>query len=96
MIWFTSDYHLSHQNIINYCNRPFANVIEMNTIILNNLESKVKPGDTLYFLGDLSFRKDIALIFFEKFQDLEIHFIMLGNYMVIRMGRLLLQHFSMK
>ncbi len=65
--------------VINYCKRPFANVNEMNTTILNNLESKVKPGDTLYFLGDLSFRKDIALLFFELLTDIEIHFI-IGNH----------------
>jgi len=79
MIWFTADYHLSHQNIIKYCNRPFSNVKEMNATIIKNLESKIKQGDTLYFLGDLSFKKDVALLFFETFADIEIHFI-IGNH----------------
>jgi len=61
MIWFTADYHLSHKNIIKYCNRPFVNVNEMNTAILNNLESKVKQGDTLYFIGDITFNLIIYL-----------------------------------
>lgn len=51
----------------------------MNATILNNLEHKVKQGDTLYFLGDLSFKKDTALMFFKKFTDIEIHFIT-GNH----------------
>ena len=79
MIFFTADFHLSHKNILKYCNRPFTNVEEMNATVLNNLEHKVKQGDTLYFLGDLSFKKDTALIFFKKFTDIEIHFI-IGNH----------------
>ncbi len=51
----------------------------MNAAILNNLEDKVKQGDILYFLGDLSFKKDTALMFFKKFTDIEIHFI-IGNH----------------
>lgn len=79
MIWFTADFHLSHQNIIKYCNRPFKNIQEMNSTILSNLESKVKQGDILYFLGDLTFKTEVALEFFEKFRDIDIHFI-IGNH----------------
>jgi calcineurin-like phosphoesterase family protein len=55
MKWFTSDWHIGHTNIIKYCNRPFANVQEMDKTILDNFFSVVKKGDTVYFLGDLSF-----------------------------------------
>lgn len=55
MKWFTSDWHLGHANIIKYCNRPFANVEEQDKTILDNFFSVVKKGDTVYFLGDLSF-----------------------------------------
>ena len=54
--WFTSDYHLGHANIIEYCNRPFKNVEQMNKIIIHNHNSKVKPEDTVFFLGDFCFR----------------------------------------
>ena len=50
--WFTADFHFGHFNIIRYCNRPFADTEEMNEIILQRLNSCVKPTDTLYFLGD--------------------------------------------
>ena len=79
MIWFTADYHLSHKNIIKYCNRPFKNVEEMNSQIIYNLEKSVKTGDILYYLGDLTFKTEVALEFFEKFTDIEIHFI-IGNH----------------
>ncbi len=51
-IWFTADFHLGHQNIIRYCNRPFATVSEMDDEILARVNSCVAETDTLYFLGD--------------------------------------------
>jgi calcineurin-like phosphoesterase family protein len=54
--WFTSDQHFDHNNIINLCNRPFADVNEMNEKIIDNHNSKVGPKDTIYFLGDVSYR----------------------------------------
>jgi len=59
MIWFTSDFHLGHENIIKYCDRPFANAKEMDKTILDNFFSMVKKGDTVFFLGDLSFHEDV-------------------------------------
>jgi calcineurin-like phosphoesterase family protein len=51
-VWFTADFHLGHQNIIRYCNRPFDTVEEMIRTILERLNSLVKTNDILYFLGD--------------------------------------------
>ena len=36
MIYYTADPHLGHQNIIHHCNRPFADVEEMNEVIIGN------------------------------------------------------------
>jgi calcineurin-like phosphoesterase family protein len=79
MIWFSADYHLSHKNIIKYCNRPFQNVEEMDSVIIDNLKSRVKPGEILYYLGDLTFKKDVAIEFFNEFEEIEIHYI-IGNH----------------
>jgi calcineurin-like phosphoesterase family protein len=54
--FFTADYHLGHENIIRYCGRPFKNVGEMNSHIMLNHNSRVKPEDVVYFLGDFCFR----------------------------------------
>ena len=36
MIWFTSDLHLGHRSVLNFCERPFETVEEMNeTLILH-------------------------------------------------------------
>jgi len=53
--FFASDYHLSHNNVIKYDNRPFVDVSEMNETIINNHNSVVKQDDNFYFLGDFSF-----------------------------------------
>lgn len=56
-VHFTSDSHFSHLNVIKYCNRPFANVHEMNKALTERWNAKVKPTDTVYHLGDVVFRR---------------------------------------
>ena len=41
---------------VNYDNRPFANVEEMNNHILKRWNKKVTNGDTVYILGDIALR----------------------------------------
>jgi calcineurin-like phosphoesterase family protein len=53
-IAFTSDTHYGHANIIKYCNRPFANVDEMNTALATNINKVLPQGGILYHLGDWS------------------------------------------
>ena len=54
-VFFSSDYHFYHFNIIKYCNRPFNNVEKMNKTIIDNHNSRVKENDTIIFLGDFGF-----------------------------------------
>lgn len=56
MIWFTSDLHYGHKAIINLCEREFSSVEEMNRTLIQNWNSVVKRGDTVYILGDISHR----------------------------------------
>lgn len=56
MIYFTSDLHLGHANIIRHCNRPFSSVEEMDETLIRNWAKRVKANDTVYVLGDLMFR----------------------------------------
>jgi calcineurin-like phosphoesterase family protein len=53
-VWFTSDQHFYHKNIIKYCKRPFADLDEMHQTIVENYQAVVKPEDYVYFLGDFA------------------------------------------
>lgn len=61
-IWFTSDTHYGHANVIKYCDRPFADVHEMNEALIENFNECVRPGDTVFHLGDFSFLRDPGVI----------------------------------
>lgn len=52
VVYFSSDWHLGHTNIIKYDKRPFKDVEHMNSSIINNYNSIVTPNDEFYFLGD--------------------------------------------
>jgi calcineurin-like phosphoesterase family protein len=56
VIYFTADLHLGHANIINHCDRPFSSVEEMDEHLINAWNSRVRPNDTVYIIGDLIFR----------------------------------------
>lgn len=64
MIYFTSDSHFNHVNILSYCPRPWATVVEMNEALIQNWNQVVKPEDIVYHLGDFAMgdRKQIPTI----------------------------------
>jgi calcineurin-like phosphoesterase family protein len=53
-IWFTSDHHFNHRNIIGYTDRPFpaGDTDAMNAALIDNWNSRIAPGDTVWVLGD--------------------------------------------
>lgn len=57
MIYFISDTHFNHINVIEYCNRPFKNIQEMNNAIIDKWNETVKDNDIVYHLGDFALGK---------------------------------------
>jgi len=67
-IYFISDTHFDHGNIIRYCNRPFVDeyvlangripfvsTTKMNGKMVDNWNATVKENDVVYFLGDWAY-----------------------------------------
>ena len=54
MIWFTSDTHFGHQNILKYTDRPFSSVEEMDEALIENWNNRVGDDDEIYHLGDVA------------------------------------------
>lgn len=54
MIWFTSDLHFGHEQILKFCHRPFADLSEMHDELTKRWNNCVSPEDTIYVLGDMA------------------------------------------
>ena len=53
-IFFTSDTHYDHANIIKFCDRPFKDVEEMNWKLIKNWNDKVPQDGLVFHLGDFA------------------------------------------
>lgn len=45
MIWFTSDTHFGHENMLRLADRPWSTVAQMNDAMVAIVNSKVAVGD---------------------------------------------------
>ena len=56
-IWFTSDTHFGHHNIMKFCpdTRKYKNADEMDEAMIAKWNSQVAYNDTVYILGDVFF-----------------------------------------
>lgn len=64
-LYFISDTHFSHKNIIPYSNRPFSSIQEMDEKFISNWNELVKSTDIIWHLGDFGFLplKDLKILF---------------------------------
>ncbi len=79
MIYYTSDLHLGHQNIIRLCNRPFADVEEMDEALIENWNRRVGKDDLVYLLGDIVWQRKKVPYYMERLQGRKI-LISTGNH----------------
>ncbi|RID97158.1 metallophosphoesterase [Simplicispira hankyongi] len=86
-VWMTSDLHVGHGNIIDYCNRPFAEVTGMNRHLQAQL-AKVQPREWLVIVGDLAMGDhDEAMAWIRSIPGRKV--LVLGNHDLKRNGRCL-------
>ncbi len=78
-IWFTSDLHFGHNNIMRFCNRPWKSIEEMDEGLIKNWNSVVGENDIVFNLGDFAFApnwrwKEIL----ERLNG--VHYLIMGNH----------------
>lgn len=81
MLFFTSDLHLGHQAILQFANRPYWDIDQMNDALIENINRTVGADDGLYILGDLSYRisKEDAAALIKRIHCQNLHLIV-GNH----------------
>lgn len=55
-VWIWSDHHFFHKNVIDFCNRPYKDVEEMNAEMIKTYKKYVKKGDICIWAGDVTFK----------------------------------------
>jgi len=63
MYWFTADEHYYHKKILEYCDRPFSSIEEMNETLINNHNNVVGKNDITIHAGDFTLLKNKKFIY---------------------------------
>ncbi len=56
MDYYIADTHFGHTQILEECRPQFKTIEEMDEYIINNINKKMTRNDTLYIVGDFSYR----------------------------------------
>ena len=55
---YISDLHFGHRNAIGFDHRPFSDVEEMDSVMIQLWNSRVSPDDDVYVIGDFAYKTD--------------------------------------
>lgn len=78
-LYFTSDTHFYHYNIIKYAGRPFSSVNEMNDVLIRNWNNKVPEDGIVFHLGDFAFGSKHNVLHLTTILHGQIHLV-IGNH----------------
>ena len=78
MVYVTSDYHIGHQNILKFCDRPFRDLDHMHNVLVNNYNATVGEDDVCYFLGDMGLKRDVVKPVMDRLHGTKV--LILGNH----------------
>lgn len=81
MIYFTSDTHFGHANVIRFVGRPWRTIEQMDAALVASINARVGMRDELWILGDFSYRlgRDEALAIRQSITCRRVHFVP-GNH----------------
>lgn len=79
--WFTADEHFGHKRIIEYADRPFNSVEEMDEALINRFNYLVGEQDVTIHAGDFTLWKDVKGIYKKYINRLNgIHVFLKGSH----------------
>lgn len=55
-VFFTSDTHFGHKNILRFCNRPWATIAEHDQALIQNWNDIVPEDAVVFHLGDFCYK----------------------------------------
>lgn len=89
-IWFISDTHFGHRNIIQFTKedgslvrphpsgRPFESIEEHDELLIENWNKRVKDGDKIYHLGDITINPKRDPVYLSKLRGVKR--LIMGNH----------------
>lgn len=80
--YVVSDHHFGHANIVEYCDRPFSSVGEMDATLLERHYETIGDDDMLVHLGDVAMDMRDGRETIERFQNIDGDVLIRGNHNV--------------
>lgn len=77
-LWFTSDEHYDHRNVIKYCARPFTDVDAMREEMIRRHNARVAHEDDVWHLGDFSLSESTVPLVLPRLNGR--HHLVTGNH----------------
>lgn len=81
--FWTADIHFGHDNVIEYCHRPFRDREHMRQRITANCNQRVRPEDTVIHVGDFLNKGNIRGIPGDKLKYTDYLKDLVGNWILL-------------
>lgn len=76
--FFTSDWHIGHEKVLEYDSRPFKDLHDMNETLIKRYNSTVPTSGICYFLGDMGNKTEDMRKVFTRLNGTKV--LIIGNH----------------